>query len=521
MNQSTLRIASRKSDLARVQAYTVARRLKAAHPNLQIQFLFRESLGDINLSDPLWKMPERGVFTQDFYQDLVDNKFDLVVHSWKDLPIEERNGTSIYGTLERADSRDLLLVKKTSWKNKHSIQNLNILTSSPRRIYNLQNCLADLLPAKFQNISFTSIRGNVPTRLQKFIQDDSAHGFVLAKAGLDRLLSAPEEEFRPMQSQIRAVLEQCLWMVLPFTLNPCAAAQGALALELRQSDNTTKAILNPILCQNTYRSVTNERKILSSYGGGCHQKIGVQDLSLHEHFSFLSIRGLTDQNEELKTCSIISKTPALNIRVPEAACWDSSSLESQREELNPTQPTSSKTNVYFISRSNAWPQHWRQHEHDILWTAGIESWKKLAQQGLWVNGSQENLGESLDLQLDSLVNSNQGVRYIKLSHDASHRYSSNTNEEGRQWELLPTYKISIHSESIQHHLEGKEHFYWSSASQFDYIFTHYPDSIKKAKSHACGPGLTYTYIHKLIANEGTPLLVFLNRNAWQKALVGA
>ena len=59
-------IASRRSDLARIQAVQVGEALRAAHPQIKINYSFHESLGDKNLNDPLWKMPEKGVFTQDF-----------------------------------------------------------------------------------------------------------------------------------------------------------------------------------------------------------------------------------------------------------------------------------------------------------------------------------------------------------------------------------------------------------------------------------------------------------------------
>ncbi len=66
-----IRISSRKSDLARLQAYAVGDALKKAHPALSVEYFFKESLGDKNLTDPLWKMPERGVFTEDFVGDLL------------------------------------------------------------------------------------------------------------------------------------------------------------------------------------------------------------------------------------------------------------------------------------------------------------------------------------------------------------------------------------------------------------------------------------------------------------------
>ena len=76
-----LRIAARQSELARLQARVVGAVLRERFPDVQVEFHFRESLGDKNLNDPLWKMPERGVFTEDFNEDLRQEHFDCVVHS--------------------------------------------------------------------------------------------------------------------------------------------------------------------------------------------------------------------------------------------------------------------------------------------------------------------------------------------------------------------------------------------------------------------------------------------------------
>jgi len=109
-----LKLAARKSDLARLQAYLVGAALEAQDPSLQVEYRFRESLGDKNLTDPLWQAPEKGVFTEDFHRDLVEGAADLVVHSWKDLPVAEKPETMVAACLERADSRDLLLFKRSS-----------------------------------------------------------------------------------------------------------------------------------------------------------------------------------------------------------------------------------------------------------------------------------------------------------------------------------------------------------------------------------------------------------------------
>ena len=143
-------LASRRSELARIQAYQVGDALRRAHPQTEIDYSFHESLGDRNQNDPLWQMPEKGVFTQDFRAGLLRGDFDLVVHSWKDLAIEDDTATEIAATLPRADARDLLLVPGSRWPEIERTGAMSILTSSPRRSYNLNSFLRTALPAQLQ-----------------------------------------------------------------------------------------------------------------------------------------------------------------------------------------------------------------------------------------------------------------------------------------------------------------------------------------------------------------------------------
>ena len=176
-----IRISARKSDLARLQAIQVGQALQKKNPKIEIQYLFRESLGDKNLKDPLWKIPEKGVFTEDFLQDLLEGSSDMAVHSWKDLPTAEKSQTMIACTLPRADSRDLLLMKKSSWGK----SNLLIYSSSPRREYNLGTLLPELIPWDVKGLKFESVRGNIQTRVRKLIEDPNTDALILAKAAME------------------------------------------------------------------------------------------------------------------------------------------------------------------------------------------------------------------------------------------------------------------------------------------------------------------------------------------------
>ena len=67
--------------------------------------------------------------------------------------------------------RDMLF--KTELKNLKYIDELIIMTSSPRRRYALETNLADLIPISFSKINFIDIRGNIDTRLKKFMTGEA------------------------------------------------------------------------------------------------------------------------------------------------------------------------------------------------------------------------------------------------------------------------------------------------------------------------------------------------------------
>ena len=124
-----MKIISRKSTLAKIQARLVADKINAKVDDFKFELITKETSGDIDLTTPLHQMPDAGVFTNDIREELLNFNADIAVHSWKDLPVEMLEGTEIYSTIEREDPRDLLFFKSTSLSKK----NITILTSSPRR----------------------------------------------------------------------------------------------------------------------------------------------------------------------------------------------------------------------------------------------------------------------------------------------------------------------------------------------------------------------------------------------------
>lgn len=504
-----LRIGSRKSSLAKLQACLVQDSLRKIHSKLEVQLVFREASGDQDLTTPLWKMGGKGVFTQDLTKDLVEGSVDAVVHSYKDLDLEGHAGTEIFMVLPRADQRDVLLWKRSAFENPPT--ELKIHSSSPRREYNLTAFLPKALPYRLQGkpISFHPVRGNVQTRIRKWKEDDSVSGLIVAKAALDRLLSenfsfSVEKEYEDLRSVIRSTILSELFMVLPLSKNPNAPAQGALAVEIRKGDERVKNLLSVLRNGKEEDAVLEERRILSLFGGGCHQKIGVSIFSA-DSADFLFLRGKTDAGMELDR---FHRWKGKDFPTPDS--WDSifpKPKEGFGMKRIPTQANSPSGKFWFVSRADSLPSEWDSPGPDtILVVAGAKTWEKLAARDIWVHGSTDGLGEEDAAKIVSLLD--PSPQFLKLTHEESDLI------EG-VWKRFVTYKVEF--DPVQPDLSGYSHFFWMSASQFDRALKRDPSIADKV--HSCGTGATYRYILKTLGSDAK-LFVFPNYESWAKACKG-
>jgi hydroxymethylbilane synthase len=480
-------IAARQSHLARLQALIVGRALEKKNPELKVRYHFRESLGDKNLIDPLWKMPEKGVFTEDFVEGLHSGEFDLVVHSWKDLPMDERKGLDIIATMPREDARDLLLVKNSYFEKANRAQ-LKIYSSSPRRTLNISDFLREVWPFQLDSIEFQSVRGNIPTRIRKMHEDQNIDGLIVAKAALDRLVSAEtilneKNEWTELKKELLALIQGCRWMVLPLSANPTAAAQGALAIEVASHREDLKKIVAGIHCETTFQNVLWEREILKSYGGGCHQAIGVSVVSKDSE-SFAFVRGKTPSGEKLlekrKRSPHLQKfngehASNLKIYLPQ-------SDDFFLRENHPIDAGKLATaEALFFARSNSLPMGYCPPAKQILWTAGVKSWKKIAKEGFWINGCSDSFGfEEPDLAfLDKTK-----LFWLRLTHEDALR------SQGQDY---GSYKL-IAKTNYPEIPDSADLYYWKSGSLFERVLELYP--FLKNKNHACGLGETSKTLKK-------------------------
>ena len=490
-----LTILSRKSPLARIQAKLVANEIYKLFPEIKIEHIFKSTLGDLNPDTPLDEMPEIGVFTNDIREELVTNKADIAVHSWKDLPIDFEEGTEIIGTLPRADMRDMVFFKKLSLKKK----NLSILSSSPRREKNLSEFLPKALPVDIDQILFKEVRGNIHTRFKKLL-DSKEDGLVVAKAAIDRILHNGIQEFDSDKEALMEMVKKLTWMIMPISQNPCAAAQGALAIECRSNDNPTKEIVLSICSPYSIASIEEERNILQSYGGGCHQKIG-SSVEVLKTGLVKTTKGETEEGENISKrffvanvdnnsfFSEVSNENYFPANKNEQSFFKRLAIKEAENELEKI-----KNKGIYVSRSNALESHVKIDDSNIIWTSGVDTWISLARKGFWINGTSDSLGENNSPG----ENPFGSINWLKLSHVDAKNSNNNT---------IATYKLE--PLEIDKRIQSCEYFYWMSASSFKLAVEYFPEIL--IKKHSCGLGSTYDFINSMIPENTFPCL---NYDSW-------
>jgi len=245
-DESVLRIATRGSKLALIQAQEVVRRLEAAWPGLRSEIVTVSTTGDRDKQTPLMTLG-LGVFVKGVEALLLDGRADIAVHSLKDVPTTETDGLVLAAFPARADPRDGLVCR--IGRNLLSLpRGATVATGSPRRAAQLLALRGDL--------QIVDVRGNLDTRLQK-LRDGAFDSLTVAVAGVERLDRLGE-------------LDQV------FEVDECTppAGQGTLAVQCRADDAATLRLLWAIDDPVVRAESLAERAFLAPLGGGCEIPAG-------------------------------------------------------------------------------------------------------------------------------------------------------------------------------------------------------------------------------------------------------
>jgi hydroxymethylbilane synthase len=240
-----LRIGSRGSQLALWQAHHISDLLRARGHEVELEII--KTTGDKILDVALAKVGTKGMFTKEIEEALADGRVDLAVHSLKDLPTELSPGFEIAAITTRENPSDVFCSLKYS-TIEDLPQRARVGTSSLRRQAQLKAVRPDL--------EIYPLRGNVDTRLRKLEQGEY-DAIILAAAGLNRLGKTE------LVKQVISAKVMCP-----------AAGQGALGIEIRAGDTTTRQHLAFLDDRAARLSTTCERALLNKLGGGCQVPIG-------------------------------------------------------------------------------------------------------------------------------------------------------------------------------------------------------------------------------------------------------
>lgn len=234
-----LKIATRRSPLARWQADWVADRLRSI--GHEVELLLLTSEGDVH-TQAIDGTQSVGLFTKGIQRAVLEKRADIAVHSLKDLPTQIETGLQLAAVPPRAPVADCL-VSPSQIRFEDLPKGAKVGTGSRRR--------AAQLLAKRPDLRVEPIRGNVQTRLEK-MKSENFDAIILAEAGL-----------------LRLKMDELATQPLPLSWMLPAPGQGALGIEVRQGDEHAYEVLQPLNSTDDLGAVAAERQILRRLKAGC------------------------------------------------------------------------------------------------------------------------------------------------------------------------------------------------------------------------------------------------------------
>lgn len=248
LKKEKLIIGSRGSDLALWQANYIKKELEKTNKKISIEIKIINTKGDKILDTALSKIGDKGLFTKELEVKLLNNEIDIAVHSLKDLQTEIPKGLKLVCVTKRHPVEDVLIGRKKGISIDKLKEGAIVATGSLRRRAQLKHLRPD--------INIVELRGNVPTRINKF-QKSKWDAIILARAGVERL---------KLKKHISSIIDK--EVMLP------AVGQGALGIEIKSTNKFAEKIVKTINDENTYAAATAERALLKKLEGGCQIPIG-------------------------------------------------------------------------------------------------------------------------------------------------------------------------------------------------------------------------------------------------------
>ncbi|KAI1214566.1 porphobilinogen deaminase [Annulohypoxylon truncatum] len=292
--RTVLRVGTRKSALALIQAEYVVSALRALHPHVDFEIRGMHSTADKDKITALYKFGGKGLWTNELEAELKLGQVDFIVHSLKDMPTVLPDGFVLACVTPREDPRDVVVVKKGLEDRYKTLADLPagavVGTSSVRRMAQIRR--------RYPHLEFKDMRGNIDTRVKKLDAEDGEFTvLILAAAGL-----------------LRTGKEGRITQYLDSTTEGGgmlhAVGQGGLGIEARADDQKTLDLLKALEDNEAMLACEAERSVMRTLEGGCSIPIGVEtqwvgDNKLKLVATVVNVEGTeaadAEKTEEIKT----------------------------------------------------------------------------------------------------------------------------------------------------------------------------------------------------------------------------
>ena len=484
-----LRVLSRASALAVLQATLVERALTARWPDLTVERMTRSSTGDRDPQIDLWAATDKGLFTADLSQALARRRRP----TWSCTP-----GRTCRRRAIRAPSwppRSSAPTRATCCSSgarscRTRPSTLNVLSSSPRRAWQIQGSAPRLLPWPVDGRSSRAgarqradAAGQARERRRRC--PDRGEGGARS-AALERLAG------RHRRGSARGAREMPV---------DGAAAEGA-------SDGTRAG-----------RARRRDRRGSTGPAGSCSRDLARADVgsgrSASAHSRIVRRRlprggrrdgarpRLRPRRERSRARRRRSRPrrgrsrrrAIFRRRRRRTSVWPRPDERGGARRRAVRVPMPSDEVGFWVARAEALPADWDVQAGQIVWAAGLRTWERLAARGVWVNGCADGLGDS-------------EPREHRCARRPSGRVAASDarriRRSGRARDLRRRGRRAAD-------LSGRTHFFWTSGSAFARALARQPGI--RSGWHASGPGRTARAIRETLGAEGR-LSLWLDYDQW-------
>jgi hydroxymethylbilane synthase len=260
----SMRIGTRKSVMALAQTEEIARRLRAAATDLDVEIVKFETVGDTDQTSKLLLHGGKGgAFVAEIRAAVTSGRLQAAMHSLKDMPgNEDTPGLVIGATLARDPPTDALVLRAGITMDdlrRSRGKGFKIGTNAVRRAAYARRLFPEIEVIHFRGAADTRVRKLDNKEMQRLPgggETGPADALIMARSGLERVGLADRiaYDFSPRE-------------MLP------AVGQGIVAVECAASDWQTRRYLSLIDDPAAHGSCDAEREVLWVLNGHCNSPI--------------------------------------------------------------------------------------------------------------------------------------------------------------------------------------------------------------------------------------------------------